>query len=318
MAKKSSSESRLGFSRLISTTSGRAASTCAMREPFGSITTRSSSPASRRPSDMIAARLVLVSMMAIRIRDNYAALQHNATLMFGPPCSGPGWQPNAARGQAPRPRYMLRGGVDGRRLERCEIDPYRRGLFDMLADELAGKPLNKAEHNRSLQRFISRSRSSIEFKHQISRGSAGAGSAMDRWLQTCLNFRRRCSTERCAGSTHDPIGLHLLPAMIAPSRRHGSTPPSGLARRRHNATSRQLSIPTSWPPSAANMMSPNVTHAIGPWVWRGRRLSWRTSGRCCGMPDAESLRRTVRWTAGRTATGRLDIASFETNGRSRF
>lgn len=39
--------------------------------------------------------------------------------------------------------------------------------FDMLAQELAGAPFNKADHNRNLQRLLDgRSKGSIEFKHQ--------------------------------------------------------------------------------------------------------------------------------------------------------
>jgi hypothetical protein len=38
--------------------------------------------------------------------------------------------------------------------------------FPMLADDIAGRPYNKAEHNRDLQARIDRNRSSIEFKHQ--------------------------------------------------------------------------------------------------------------------------------------------------------
>ena len=44
-----------------------------------SITTISSSPASRRPSEMIAARVVLVSMVAIRIPPSYAVRSQMAS-----------------------------------------------------------------------------------------------------------------------------------------------------------------------------------------------------------------------------------------------
>ena len=37
--------------------------------------------------------------------------------------------------------------------------------FAMLADDLAGRPYSKAEHNRNLQARVGRSRGSIEFKH---------------------------------------------------------------------------------------------------------------------------------------------------------
>ena len=38
--------------------------------------------------------------------------------------------------------------------------------FTVLADDVAGKPYNKAEHNRVLQSKLGRGKGSIEFKHQ--------------------------------------------------------------------------------------------------------------------------------------------------------
>lgn len=46
-----------------------------------------------------------------------------------------------------------------------EVDAIVADYFDMLADELAGEPYNKAQHNEALQGLIPRSRKSIEFKH---------------------------------------------------------------------------------------------------------------------------------------------------------
>lgn len=50
---------------------------------------------------------------------------------------------------------------------REEIEAAVSDYFDMLALELRGDAVNKAEHNRLLRRVItSRSKGSIEFKHQ--------------------------------------------------------------------------------------------------------------------------------------------------------
>jgi len=38
--------------------------------------------------------------------------------------------------------------------------------FAMLANDIAGRPYSKAEHNRLLQAIIGRPRGSIEYKHQ--------------------------------------------------------------------------------------------------------------------------------------------------------
>jgi len=47
-----------------------------------------------------------------------------------------------------------------------ELDLIVSDYFQMLNDEAAGRPLNKARNNRLLQSKIDRSRSSIEFKHR--------------------------------------------------------------------------------------------------------------------------------------------------------
>src|SRR5471030_125949 len=60
-------------------------------------------------------------------------------------------------GQEPKER---RNWTDG------ELDLIVADYFGMLNDEAAGKPYNKAEHNRLLQRHMDRTEGSIEFKHQ--------------------------------------------------------------------------------------------------------------------------------------------------------
>jgi hypothetical protein len=47
-----------------------------------------------------------------------------------------------------------------------ELDLIVTDYFAMLNDEAIGKPFSKAEHNRLLQRDITRTKGSIEFKHQ--------------------------------------------------------------------------------------------------------------------------------------------------------
>ena len=48
-----------------------------------------------------------------------------------------------------------------------EVEAIVADYFAMLADELQGKPYNKAEHNRNLQKLLNgRDRVSVEFKHR--------------------------------------------------------------------------------------------------------------------------------------------------------
>src|SRR5690606_34645424 len=62
--------------------------------------------------------------------------------------------------------------------------------FAMLADDIAGRPYNKAEHNRQLQERIDRTRTSIEFKHQnISAVLKGLGEDWISGYKPAFNFQ---------------------------------------------------------------------------------------------------------------------------------
>ncbi|MGE0421872.1 MAG: hypothetical protein AB7O88_06390 [Reyranellaceae bacterium] len=62
--------------------------------------------------------------------------------------------------------------------------------FAMLADDVAGHPYNKAEHNRRLQARIDRPRTSIEYKHQnISAVLKGLGEDWLAGYKPAFNFQ---------------------------------------------------------------------------------------------------------------------------------
>lgn len=62
--------------------------------------------------------------------------------------------------------------------------------FVMLADDIAGRPYSKAEHNRLLQTGISRPRGSIEYKHQnISAVLKGLGEDWIAGYKPAFNFQ---------------------------------------------------------------------------------------------------------------------------------
>jgi hypothetical protein len=63
--------------------------------------------------------------------------------------------------------------------------------FEMLQLDLAGRPYNKAEHNRRLQQAIGRSRTSIEFKHQnISAALKGFGEDWIPGYKPAFNYQK--------------------------------------------------------------------------------------------------------------------------------
>jgi hypothetical protein len=62
--------------------------------------------------------------------------------------------------------------------------------FAMLADDIAGRPYSKAEHNRKLQAVIGRPRGSVEYKHQnISAVLKGLGEAWIPGYKPAFNFQ---------------------------------------------------------------------------------------------------------------------------------
>ena len=77
-----------------------------------------------------------------------------------------------------------------------EVDLILADYFNMLSDELARRPFNKAEHNRALQALTGRSHASIEFKHcNISAVLERLGIPTIRGYRPRANFKRLSSME---------------------------------------------------------------------------------------------------------------------------
>lgn len=115
--------------------------------------------------------------------------------------------------------------------------------FAMLADDIAGRPYNKAEHNRALQANIHRPRGSIEYKHQnISAVLKGLGEDWIPGYKPACNFQFSLveavarwldnHPEWTAPTTHLPPGasqstLNEEAALwIGPPPTHSNTPPA--------------------------------------------------------------------------------------------
>lgn len=81
--------------------------------------------------------------------------------------------------------------ADGTDWTNLENDAIVADYMAMLADDLAGAPYNKAEHNRALQELIGRGRGSIEFKHQnISAVLKGLGETWIGGYKPAFNFQQ--------------------------------------------------------------------------------------------------------------------------------
>lgn len=189
----------------------------------------------------------------------------------------------------------------------------------MLSNELVDQAFNKAEHNRSLQELLPRSRGSIEFKHQnISAVLLGLGQPWIDGYKPAANFQN---------ALVDGIlrWLDARPDWLAPKmKRHSS--------------SRLSEPPTLWigaPPTQRNeppAVNPEFMAAIGRKYdvaerdarnralgKAGEEVVLEHEKRVLRQAGRENLAERVRWTAIQDGDGYgYDIASFEPDGGERL
>lgn len=203
-----------------------------------------------------------------------------------------------------------------------ENDAIVADYFAMLADDEAGRPYSKAEHNRRLQALIGRPRGSIEYKHQnISAVLKGLGESWIRGYKPAFNFQ---------GSLVDAVARWLAthPAWLAGDGRHALA--GSRSRVRDNA-----SLWIGPPPTHSNQPPPaeldQMTMIAAKFDVAGRDARNRALGRAgeervvaheratltsAGRPD---LARQVRWVSDEDGDGAgYDIGSFEVDGRARL
>ncbi|HWG06657.1 MAG TPA: DUF3883 domain-containing protein [Beijerinckiaceae bacterium] len=90
-----------------------------------------------------------------------------------------------------------------------ELDLIVSAYFLMLDEEAAGRPFNKAEHNRFLQSKINRSRTSIEFKHRnISAVLQKLGLPIITGYFPAENFQKAIIPTIDRYLSHNPAALH--------------------------------------------------------------------------------------------------------------
>ena len=196
--------------------------------------------------------------------------------------------------------------------------------FAMLADDEAGRPYSKAEHNRRLQQAIGRPRGSIEYKHQnISAVLKGLGEDWIPGYKPAFNFQ---------GSLVDAVArwLALHPAWLSPDTRVGlaGVLPSSAVRE----------APTLWigpPPTLSNAPPPDELEQMQAIARRfdvaERDVRNRALGRAgeervlsherasLAAAGRDDLAQRVQWVSDEDGDGAgYDIASFEFDGQSRL
>ena len=191
--------------------------------------------------------------------------------------------------------------------------------FAMLADDVAGRPYNKAEHNRDLQARIDRNRSSIEFKHQnISAVLKGLGEdwipgykpafnfqmtlvdAVARWLALNPEWLGRQSGVRTASGLWESAQIWIGP----PPTMSNQPPPQELEQMLH--------IAAKFDVAGRDERNRALGRAGEERVLAHERAALRTAGR-------DDLARKVRWVSEEDGDGAgYDIASFAPDGLPRL
>jgi hypothetical protein len=195
--------------------------------------------------------------------------------------------------------------------------------FAMLADDEAGRPYSKAEHNRRLQEAIGRPRGSIEYKHQnISAVLKGLGEDWIPGYKPAFNFQ---------GSLVDAVARWLAthPTWLSPETR------LSLAG---GSSSRVQETPALWigpPPTLGNAPPPDELEQMQHIARRFDVAERDARNRALGRAGEERIVRhersslaaggrddladRVRWVSEQDGDGAgYDIASFEIDGRPRL
>lgn len=200
-----------------------------------------------------------------------------------------------------------------------EIDLIVADYFAMLIDELEGNSFNKAEHNRSLQELVGRSRGSIEFKHQnISAVLLGLGQPWIEGYKPASNFQNALVDGVLRWLDARPNWLLPKAPADQPSRLREMSPlwigPPPTQRNEPSVIDPEFMAALSRKYDVAERDARN--RALGKAgeevVLRHEQTNLREAGR-------QDLADKVRWTATQDGDGYgYDIASFERDGRERL
>ena len=201
----------------------------------------------------------------------------------------------------------------------AENDLIVADYFAMLADDIAGRPYNKAEHNRDLKARIDRNRSSIEFKHQnISAVLKGLGEdwipgykpafnfqmtlvdAVARWLALNPAWLGRQAALRPAGGLREAAQIWIGP----PPTMSNHPPPQELEQMLH--------IAQKFDVAGRDERNRALGRAGEERVLTHERAALKSAGR-------DDLARRVRWVSEEDGDGAgYDIANFAPYGRPRL
>jgi hypothetical protein len=197
-----------------------------------------------------------------------------------------------------------------------EIDLTVADYFDMLAHELRGQPVVKAQRNAALQKLTGRSRGSIEFKHH------NISAVLDRlgmiWLRGYVprrNFQRALVNGVERHLVRDPIAfenpLPVAPAtgLQEPQALFFEAPPEASLGETPPVLER---IVRKFDPALRDARNRQLGSRGEELIWLNEQSNLRAAGR-------DDLARKVRWVSAEVGDGAgYDIRSFDPAGAERL
>ena len=196
-----------------------------------------------------------------------------------------------------------------------ENDAIVADYFDMLADDVAARPYNKAAHNRALQGMIGRGKGSIEFKHQnISAVMKALGMAWIEGYKPAFNFQsslvdavaRRLASADLPPRSADVSGVaDASPLWVGPPPTLRNTPPPDEAEQM-DRVARKFDV------AGRDERNRKLGAAGEARVLAHEQMTLNAAGRT-------DLARDVRWISKEDGDGAgYDIASFAPDGTPRL
>lgn len=198
-----------------------------------------------------------------------------------------------------------------------EIDLIVADYFGMLGEEVAGRPYNKAEHNRALRELTGRNHASVEFKHcNISAVLELLGMPTIRGYRPRPNFQNALidGVERYLATKGEPGFVSTAPklSLAAESPTIWIEAPPQLNAHEEEPPERLRQLICKFDPAERDARNRKLGKQGEELVYLREQHELRLAGR-------DDLARIVEWTSEVRGDGAgYDIRSFDPSGRERL
>lgn len=197
-----------------------------------------------------------------------------------------------------------------------EIDLIVADYFTMLADELAGRPFSKSEHNRAIQTITGRNHASVEFKHcNVSAVLERLGMPTIRGYRSRANFQNSLidAVDRYLAAKGEPIlsFTATTPALVRETNGLWISLPPEIVQDRQEPERLQQLV-RKFDPAARDARN----RKLGK---QGEELVFMHEQQRLRDADRADLAQKIEWTSEVRGDGAgYDIRSFELDGRDRL